>query len=565
MRKKFIAVYALMAVLALGSTTLTSCVDDTESATVTAMRDARLRQLQALADQEEAQAKIDAITAQMKEATSEAELAVLKAKYERELAYYQQQKAKAEQEMATGLNQYQAELYDDYDNAITKVNTLAKNIAEESLDLIQLKADSSTAAAYAKEQIIKANRNIAYQEALKKNYEALAAVDFEELKAKEAEADAAKTEKDKALNLANNSKTEAENAFTNAKADIVRRYVYQETINDKIVTKISETKPADPNIKCETLEPTNEVALAAYTLNDLGNSGDIDENWRTDIATTKPVKVSEESETSINQFEILASTLSQVTRLVESKVKAATDDLGTEGDKSDKNTAWGRHQQLVETLEAAQKAYNDAVKADPKGDHSNLLNRVKDAQEAVDTDLEKERDKFGFNTLLYYQNQAEKAEAIQTKFNEAVAVFNDATKYKAYTDRVAAILAKEGKAVDAAQDAYWGAMQELAIAEANAESISNLIANTLDPETLIAQCDTQIALEKETLAIAEALIYSVNAEGTSDSEREAAYADLIENAEKKIEYLEAQKDLQQKMAEQYKSQLEASLNSGSAE
>ena len=566
MRKKFIAVYALMAVLALGSTTLTSCVDDTESATVTAMRDARLRQLQALADQEEAQAKIDAITAQMKEATSEAELAVLKAKYEQELAYYQQQKAKAEQEMATGLNQYQADLYEDYNNAITKVNTLANDIAEESLDLIQLKADSSTAAAYAKEQIIKANRKIAYQEALKKNYEALTAVDIEELKAKKAEAKVAQTEKDKALNLANNSKTEAENAFTNAKADIVRRYVYQETNNNnETVTKISETKPADPSIKFETLEPTNEVALAAYTLNDLGNSGDIDENWRTDIATTKPVKVSEESETYINQFEILASTLSQVTRLVESKVKDATDDLGTEGDKSDKNTAWGRHQQLVETLEAAQKAYNDAVKADPKGDHSNLLNRVKDAQEAVDTDLEKERDKFGNETLLYYQKQAEKAEAIQTKFNEAVAVFNDATKYKTYTDRVAAILAKEGKAKDAAEDAYWSAMQELAIAEANVESISNLIANTMDPETLIAECDTKIALEKETLAIAEALIYSVNAGGTSATEREAAYADLIENAEKKIEYLEAQKDLQQKMAEQYKSQLEASLNSGSAE
>lgn len=563
MRKKFIAVYALMAVLALGSTTLTSCVDDTESATVTAMRDARLRQLQALADQAESQAKISAITAQMKEATSEAELAVLKAQYEKELAFYQQQKALAEQEMATGLNNHQAALYEDYTNAIDKVNVLAGDIAKESLELIKLKADSSTAAAYAKEQIIKANRNIAYQEALKKNYEALAAVDFEELKAKEAEADAAKTEKDKALNLANNSKTEAENAFTNAKADIVRRYVYQETINNKTVTKISETEPTHIS-DYETLEPTNEVALAAYTLNDLGKSGDIT-SWNTDIATTKEVKVSEESETSINQFEILASTLSQVTRLVESKVKDATDKLGTEGDKSDKNTAWGRHQQLVETLEAAQKAYNDAVKADPKGDHSGLLNNVNDAKEAVDTDLEKERDKFGFNTLLYYQNQAEKAEAIQTKFNEAVAVFNDATKYKAYTDRIAAILAKEGKAVDAAQDAYWGAMQELAIAEANAESISNLIANTLDPETLIAQCDTQIALEKETLAIAEALIYSVNAGGTSASEREAAYADLIENAEKKIEYLEAQKDLQQKMAEQYKSQLEASLNSGSAE
>lgn len=563
MRKKFIAVYALMAVLALGSTTLTSCVDDTESASVTAMRDARLRQLQALADQEESQAKIDAITAQMKEATSEAELAMLKAQYEQQLANYQQLKAMAEQQMATGLNQYQSDLYDDYKNAIDQVNVLAGEIAEQSLDLIELKADSSSAAAYAQEEIIKANRNIAYQEALKNNYEALAATDIEELKAKEAEAEAAKTEKDKALSLADNSKTEANNAFTNAKADIIRRYVYQQTINNETVTKISETKPSS-STDYETLEPTNEVALAAYTLNDLGNSGDIT-NWNTNIATTKEVKVSEESTTSINQFEILASTLSQVTRKVESMVKGATDDLGTEGDKSDKNTAWGRHQQLVEALEAAQKTYNDAVKADPKGDHSSLLNSVKDAQEAVDTDLEKEVNKQGNNTLLYYQKEAEKAEATQTKFNEAVAVFNDATKYKAYTDRVAAILAKEGKAVDAAKDAYWDAMQELAIAEANVESINNLIADTMDPETLIADCDTQIALEKETLAIAEALIYNVNAGGASATEREAAYADLIENAEKKIEYWESKKELLQKMAEQYKSQLEASLNSGSAE
>ena len=61
------------------------------------------------------------------------------------------------------------------------------------------------------------------------------------------------------------------------------------------------------------------------------------------------------------------------------------------------------------------------------------------------------------------------------------------------------------------------------------------------------------------------MIYNVNAGGASATEREAAYADLIENAEKKIEYWESKKELLQKMAEQYKSQLEASLNSGSAE
>ena len=57
MRKKFIAVYALMAVLALGSTTLTSCVDDNESASVTAIRDAKAKQLASIADLNTAQAE----------------------------------------------------------------------------------------------------------------------------------------------------------------------------------------------------------------------------------------------------------------------------------------------------------------------------------------------------------------------------------------------------------------------------------------------------------------------------------------------------------------------------
>lgn len=49
MKKKFIAVSVLLCALALSSTTLTSCVDDNESASVTAIRDAKAQQLAALA------------------------------------------------------------------------------------------------------------------------------------------------------------------------------------------------------------------------------------------------------------------------------------------------------------------------------------------------------------------------------------------------------------------------------------------------------------------------------------------------------------------------------------
>ena len=73
MKKKFIAVYALIGVLALGSTTLTSCVDDNESASVTAIRDAKAAQLNALANYNNAQAEAKKIIAEAEAALRNAD------------------------------------------------------------------------------------------------------------------------------------------------------------------------------------------------------------------------------------------------------------------------------------------------------------------------------------------------------------------------------------------------------------------------------------------------------------------------------------------------------------
>ena len=73
MKKKFIAVYALIGVLALGSTTLTSCVDDNESASVTAVRDAKAAQLNALAALNNAKAEAERITSEANAAYRAAE------------------------------------------------------------------------------------------------------------------------------------------------------------------------------------------------------------------------------------------------------------------------------------------------------------------------------------------------------------------------------------------------------------------------------------------------------------------------------------------------------------
>ena len=73
MKKKFIAVSVLICALALGSTTLTSCVDDNESASVTAIRDAKAAQLNALANYQQAQADAEKIISEAKAAIENAE------------------------------------------------------------------------------------------------------------------------------------------------------------------------------------------------------------------------------------------------------------------------------------------------------------------------------------------------------------------------------------------------------------------------------------------------------------------------------------------------------------
>lgn len=92
MRKKFIGVYALMAVLALG-TTVTSCVDDNESASVTAIRDAKAKQLESLANLNNEKA-----TAVKIKAEAEAAIANAQAEFQRiknELKGLELEKAKA--------------------------------------------------------------------------------------------------------------------------------------------------------------------------------------------------------------------------------------------------------------------------------------------------------------------------------------------------------------------------------------------------------------------------------------------------------------------------------------
>ena len=110
MKKKFIAVYALIGVLALGSTTLTSCVDDNESASVTAIRDAKAQSLQALANYNNAQAEAAKIVAQAEAALNNAKAAIKKAQAEKDSLENEKLKATIEIDIETAVARAEAGL-----------------------------------------------------------------------------------------------------------------------------------------------------------------------------------------------------------------------------------------------------------------------------------------------------------------------------------------------------------------------------------------------------------------------------------------------------------------------
>lgn len=192
MRKKFIAVYALMAVLALGSTTLTSCVDDNESASVTAIRNAKAEQLKALAALSNAQAEAAKIQAEAeaalknaqaeweKEQTEEAKqkfaikIEVIKAQAERDIAEAKKQALEYEKQIWDNADAKIQAMVSDYQSALQDVIDTKEELIEAKIDYAHFEVDSTLAEAKYKEFVIDQNRTIAQNEADIKRLQALA-------------------------------------------------------------------------------------------------------------------------------------------------------------------------------------------------------------------------------------------------------------------------------------------------------------------------------------------------------------------------------------------------------
>lgn len=223
MRKKFIAVYALMAVLALGSTTLTSCVDDNESASVTAIRNAKAEQLNALAAASNAEAEVkkaEALYQQALAAQTEQQTAESKAKFEAQIealkAQYEQQRKNFEQQIIQNQALFRNTLYQNYIGANNKLKELEGDYIEAQLNLASAKAGVTTAEKAAQATILAQDEEITKQQAMIEAYKALPENSRDELLKQIEELTVQISAKNAEVALKNQACTDAYNAYIEA-------------------------------------------------------------------------------------------------------------------------------------------------------------------------------------------------------------------------------------------------------------------------------------------------------------------------------------------------------------
>ena len=541
MRKKFIAVYALMAVLALGSTTLTSCVDDNESASVTAIRDLKMQQLQALVTYNTASAKMQELRAKMAEATYDADLAAELAQAERDLQ-------DAEQAIKNSLNNYQQGIMTNYSNALNKVGELTTEIAQAKLQKVQLEIDTTYAKEIVKDQIRTQEKTVKSNEAALEVYKNLADNGYDELVTEQKQVEIQKKENSEALAVNTNKLTTANTAYVTAQGDITRRYVQQDgSISLEPITT-------------DVLEPTNAVAQAAYTLTDMYDEYKTEiTGFKSVINKTEEIELSEGSDIAIKIFTLNKNNEIDATKAMADYVESMKEALGTDKDKANQyGSAYAQKAYADEQLAAAEKALAAAEKAlaaadedDPnyaqlKADVVREEGNVRSMTKNVNTEADELAD-----AIENYDD----AVALQKEYTEALKTFTDATAYKAYTDRVTAIVNTEGKAkaeLDAEKLELTIKSSELTAKEI---ALNGLVKGSIDIETEIATCESNIAQAQKEIAELELVLSQVNG-------GQILTDDLLAILDTEIANAEAEKAVYEKLAEQYKQQLEASINGG---
>ena len=161
----------------------TSCVETQESATVTAMREAKLAQLQAQADQERYQAQLDSIEAAIKNATSAAELEALLLQQQQALLEAQQEMERIQREMENDANSNIITLFNNYKSEVSELNGLKSQLNTANANLTNYENQFISAEAAVAVQMEYYQNLIDRDSAKLLAYQAYSGLDYDELQA----------------------------------------------------------------------------------------------------------------------------------------------------------------------------------------------------------------------------------------------------------------------------------------------------------------------------------------------------------------------------------------------
>lgn len=547
MKKKLMMVAVLFGALSLGA-----CVDDNESASVTAVRNAKAEQLKAVAALNNAQAEAELIKANAEKAMKDAqaelykaqaaaqqaeadrkefELAQAKEKYALEL---EQIKLKAQfelQKLQDVMAQYEQgkleeayntinRLYSNYYIALLDLNQMKYDLIDEQAELAKLEAGVVSAEAWNKYKTLQSQQNIA-------NYEAQLAV-----------------LKDEAYAGLDDGELRAQ---AGAK---FKEYTLAQAAFAKDPTCAALLATSEPAKKAaEELDAQTDLLAAVQDFCFSHNLGRviIGDYTSKDYTFYRAVATGYDGEWE-TEFFYANARIDEAGKLLADRFAAAlteapAEQLGTAADTKDKNTAYGRLAKANDDLKAANEALKTAeampeTTDEEKDDKETAVEAAEIQISSAELAIADAK-----NDLAARQAAYDEAVAAQKEYNDAAAAFDIAAYNKAVDAFVAAVEAQED-----AEDAWYEARASIDDLYDEYRALSYLANNSAtDINAQIASLEAQIATEKKN--IEEYKYNNDNAERT------------LEKAKADIEYQKALIEAKTVVVEAAKAALDAALAS----
>ena len=558
MKKKLMMVAVLLGALSLGA-----CVDNDESASVEAVRNAKAEQLKGAAALANAQAEAETIRANAEAKLKEAEAAYQDAKTEADKAKWaakltviqaeaardiaKAQKAQKDAEMAIITNQDQwinNTLWWNYSDASDKLISLNGQLINATADEIALKAGVVSAQKAAEKIAVEKNQYIARQTERKDQLSKLSSIasdraalekKFETLRVEQTELTAAKGKTADAVTAAQ------------AKFDEAQEKIYAQSGNtDKLSSALAK---AGAELTYVEVEYNNQIE-GFY------------------VTTFNSVEVGENSNNAqpVNFYELnVKSQTTSATLAFQNKIKYIKENIvGVPSDTDKGIQASGAYTNIE--YWAAQKKQKEAEKAAATTDAEKAA--IQAEIEALQPDIERADE-----ALEAAKKELAEAEAEFKAFQDAVVLFANADTKAAY-DKDIADAKTLAEALVAASDADDAAQLPLSANRTALQDVQTLLNSTQNIDQMIADCDVQIAKAKEDIAKANSTNtiyvwsnqayllngrwypgYVVDQNNIGEDTAEALHAYMVD----RIEALNAQIESQGQIVEKYKKQLDDAI------